>query len=58
MSGTGIEKEIEICGTNIANKTKCMSTTALILGTNCEDIVSQYPVPYIQLFTGALLSFL
>jgi mannitol/fructose-specific phosphotransferase system IIA component len=28
MRGTGIEKEVEICATNITNKTKCMSTTA------------------------------
>jgi hypothetical protein len=26
MHGTGIEKEVEICATNITNKTKCMST--------------------------------
>jgi hypothetical protein len=26
MRGAGIEKEIEICATNITNKTKCMST--------------------------------
>jgi hypothetical protein len=28
MRGTGIEKEAEICATNITNKTKCMSTHA------------------------------
>jgi hypothetical protein len=28
MSGTGIEKEVEICATNITNKTQCMSTNA------------------------------
>jgi hypothetical protein len=28
MRGTGIEKELEICATNITNKTKCMSTHA------------------------------
>jgi hypothetical protein len=28
MRGTGIEKEVEICATNITNKTKCMSTNA------------------------------
>jgi hypothetical protein len=28
MLGTGIEKEVEICATNIAIKTKCMSTNA------------------------------
>jgi hypothetical protein len=28
MHGTGIEKKVEICTTNLANKTKCMSTNA------------------------------
>jgi hypothetical protein len=28
MRGTGIEKAVEICATNITNKTKCMSTNA------------------------------
>jgi hypothetical protein len=28
MRGTGLEKEVEICATNITNKTKCMSTHA------------------------------
>jgi hypothetical protein len=28
MRGTRIEKEVEICATNLANKTKCMSTNA------------------------------
>jgi hypothetical protein len=28
MRGTRIEKEIEICATNLANKTKCSSTNA------------------------------
>jgi hypothetical protein len=28
MSGTGIEKEVEICATNITNKTKCMRNNA------------------------------
>jgi hypothetical protein len=27
MRGTGIEKEVEICVTNITNKTKCMSNS-------------------------------
>jgi hypothetical protein len=26
MHGTRIENEVEICATNLANKTKCMST--------------------------------
>jgi hypothetical protein len=28
MRGTGIEKETEICATNLANETKCMSMYA------------------------------
>jgi hypothetical protein len=28
MSGSSIEKEVEICATNLANKTKFMSTSA------------------------------
>jgi hypothetical protein len=28
MRGTGMEKEVEICATNITNKTKCKSTIA------------------------------
>jgi hypothetical protein len=28
MLGTGLEKEVEICATNITNKTKCKSTIA------------------------------
>jgi hypothetical protein len=28
MRGTGIEKEVEICATNITNKTKCTRTHA------------------------------
>jgi hypothetical protein len=28
MRGTGTEKEAEICATNLANKTKCMSTNS------------------------------
>jgi hypothetical protein len=32
MRGTGIEKEAEICATNITNKTKCMSTDKMKLG--------------------------
>jgi hypothetical protein len=29
MRGTVIEKEVEICATNITNKTKCMSTNVM-----------------------------
>jgi hypothetical protein len=32
MRGTGIEKEVEICATNLAKKTKCMSSNAMKLG--------------------------
>jgi hypothetical protein len=28
MIGIGIEKEVEICATNLTNKTKCMITHA------------------------------
>jgi hypothetical protein len=28
MRGTGREKEVEICATNMTNKTKCMNTNA------------------------------
>jgi hypothetical protein len=28
MLGTRIERDVEICATNLANKTKCMSTNA------------------------------
>jgi hypothetical protein len=30
MRGTRIEKEIEIYATNLANKTKCMTTSAVV----------------------------
>jgi hypothetical protein len=38
MRGTGIEKEAEICATNLANKTKCMSTHAKKRKKICEDM--------------------
>jgi hypothetical protein len=38
MRGTEIEKEVEICATNLANKTKCMSTHAKKWEKNCEDM--------------------
>jgi hypothetical protein len=38
MRGTGIEKEIGICATNLTNKTKCMSTKAMKGGKNCDDL--------------------
>jgi hypothetical protein len=41
MRGTGIEKEVEICATNLANKTKCMSTSAKKWGEkNVKNVVS------------------
>jgi hypothetical protein len=38
MRGTGIEKEVEICATNITNKTKCKSIIAKKWKEICEDI--------------------
>jgi hypothetical protein len=38
MPGTEIEKDVEICATNITNKTKCMNTNALKWGKDCEDM--------------------
>jgi hypothetical protein len=38
MRGTGIEKEVDICATNITNKTECMSTHAKEWKRNCEDM--------------------
>jgi hypothetical protein len=35
MRGTGMEKEVEICATNINNKTKCKSTNT----KKCKKIV-------------------
>jgi hypothetical protein len=37
MNGTGMEKEVEICATNITNKTKCMSIIAKKRKKICED---------------------
>jgi hypothetical protein len=41
MRGTRIEKEVQICATNLANKTKCMSTNAKKWG---EKIVKTFNV--------------
>jgi hypothetical protein len=38
MWGTGIEKEVEICATIVTNKTKCMSTSVMKWGENCDDV--------------------
>jgi hypothetical protein len=38
MHGTGIEREVDICATNVPNKTKCMSTNAMKRGINYEDM--------------------
>jgi hypothetical protein len=38
MRGTRIENEVEICATNLANKTECMSTKANKLENICEDM--------------------
>jgi hypothetical protein len=40
MRGTRIEKEVEICATNLANKTKCISTNAKKWKTICEDMAA------------------
>jgi hypothetical protein len=34
MRGTELEKEVEICATDITNKTNCMSTNAMKWGQN------------------------
>jgi hypothetical protein len=36
MIGTKIEKEVQICATNLANETKCMSTNAKKLKKNVK----------------------
>jgi hypothetical protein len=38
MHGTRIKKEVEIHATNLANKTKCMSTSAKKWEKICEDV--------------------
>jgi hypothetical protein len=38
MRQTKIQKEVEICATNLANKTKCMSTNAKKWEHFCEDM--------------------
>jgi hypothetical protein len=38
MLGTRMEKEVEICATNLTNKRKCMSTNAKKLEKICEDM--------------------
>jgi hypothetical protein len=38
MHGTRIEKEVEICATNLVNKAKCMSTNAKKWKTSCEEM--------------------
>jgi hypothetical protein len=38
MSGNRIEKEVEICATNLAYKTKCMSTNAKKRKKICENM--------------------
>jgi hypothetical protein len=43
---TGIDKEVEICATNLANKTKCMSTNAKKWGENFEDPLESTVVYY------------
>jgi hypothetical protein len=38
MRGTRIEKEVEICAKNLANKTKWMGINAKKRKTICEDM--------------------
>jgi hypothetical protein len=38
MHGTRIEMEVEICATNLAQETKCMSTNAKKMKKICEDM--------------------
>jgi hypothetical protein len=47
MRGTGIKKEVEICATNITNKTKCLSTNAMKLGGKSVKTCSIYQNPVI-----------
>jgi hypothetical protein len=48
MHETGIEKEAEICATNLANKTKCVSTSAKKWKKNCEDMSYLPLVPSVE----------
>jgi hypothetical protein len=48
MRGTRIEKEVEICATNLANKTKCMSTNPNKWEKICEDTQYLPLVPYVE----------
>jgi hypothetical protein len=59
MHGTGIEKEVEICATNLANRTKCMSTNAILhVFTNFFPVsVHWCLVPPCQLLFRQMLSF-
>jgi hypothetical protein len=41
MRGTRIEKEEDICDTNLTNKTEKMSNNAMKWKTICEDIISE-----------------
>jgi hypothetical protein len=40
MRGIRIEMEVEICATDLANKTQCTSTNAKNWKHFCEDVVS------------------
>jgi hypothetical protein len=42
MRGTWMEKEVEICATNLTNKTKCMSTIAKNWGKESVKTCSIY----------------
>jgi hypothetical protein len=48
MRGTRIEMEVEICATNLANKTKCMSTNVKKWGKKSEDMKYLPLVPSVK----------
>jgi hypothetical protein len=48
MRGTEMVKEVEICATNITNKTKCMTANAMKWGKICEDMYYVPIVPSVE----------
>jgi hypothetical protein len=46
MRGTRLETEVEICATNLANKTKCMSTNAKKWKRFCENFFVKHNCKY------------
>jgi hypothetical protein len=46
---TKIEKEVKICATNLANKTKCMSTNARKWGKKKFEDIKYLPIaPFVE----------